>query len=122
MTHWKEGDQDRRQFNRASEHDAQQQRNVIALAATEAARVISAAAEIALKTVAQAATLANAGVSVDITNIKDNITEIKTLLSDKYVTKESFNPVKLISYGLVTLICVSVVGALLTVVLKGKPV
>ena len=48
--------------------------------------------------------------------IQKDIAEIKTKLDNKYVTKEEFSSVKAISYSLVGIICVSVVGAILNLV------
>lgn len=55
--------------------------------------------------------------------INKSIEEIKGILSDldkKYVTQESFQPVKSIVYGFVSLILVTIIGALLTVVVKAN--
>ena len=53
----------------------------------------------------------------DISYIKESLDEIKTSTEKKYVTKEDFDPVKRIVYGLVALILVGVVGALLALVI-----
>ena len=51
-----------------------------------------------------------------VSTIKQDVTEIKTKLESHYVTKEEFDPIKKIVYGVVSLILVSVVGALLALV------
>lgn len=51
-----------------------------------------------------------------IIDTNDRLKEIASKLDNAYVTKEAFNPVKSIVYGLVALILVSVVGALLYMV------
>lgn len=53
----------------------------------------------------------------DITYIKDDVKEIKDTLKGSYVTKDEFEPVKRIVYGLVGLILVSVVGAVMGLVI-----
>jgi hypothetical protein len=58
-----------------------------------------------------------AGLTKDISYIKDEITEIKVKLESKYVTQTEFEPVKRIVYGLVGLILVAVVGSLLGLIL-----
>ena len=107
MTDWKPGDADRRQNERGQlEIDAQ-----------IAAKVVSDAAVVALKTIADATANAQTSLMVDISYIKKDISEIKTLLENKYVTKEAFGPVKSIAFGMVALVLVAVVGSLLTMVL-----
>lgn len=53
----------------------------------------------------------------DIEYIKDNVKNINAKLEGDYVTREEFDPIKKIVYGLVGLILVSVVGYILTAVL-----
>lgn len=53
-------------------------------------------------------------------NMKTDIEEVKRLLKDGFVTKEEFAPVKSIVYGLVTLVLISVVGALIALVVMHK--
>ena len=48
--------------------------------------------------------------------IKSDIAEIKRKLDDKYVTKEEFETVKMIVYGLVSLILIGFVGALISLI------
>lgn len=52
----------------------------------------------------------------DISYIKRDVIEIKTRLENNYVTREEFEPIKRLVYGLVSLILVSVVGAVLALV------
>jgi hypothetical protein len=54
----------------------------------------------------------------DISYIKSDIKEIKDSVVTGYVTKDQFEPVKRIVYGLVGLILTSVVVAIVTLVLK----
>ena len=54
-------------------------------------------------------------------NIEKSLNEIKTNTKEahqKFVTKEEFKPVKMIVFGVVALINVTVFGALLTLVVK----
>lgn len=52
----------------------------------------------------------------DITYIKKSIDDLTAKVDHNYVTKDQFEPVRKIVYGLVGLILVSVVGALMTLV------
>ena len=56
-------------------------------------------------------------ISNDITYIRDDVKEIKDNLRSSYVSKDEFDPVKKIVYGLVGLILVSVMGAVLGLVI-----
>jgi len=49
-------------------------------------------------------------------DIYELINEFRSEVKDTYVTKDSFEPVKKITYGLVALVLVAVVGALLALV------
>lgn len=65
----------------------------------------------------------NGGVDIkviqnDVGYIRDDVKEIKYSLQQNYVTKDQFDPVRKIVYGLVGLILVAVVGALLALVVK----
>lgn len=55
----------------------------------------------------------------DITYIKDKLNSVDTKVSSHYVSKEEFEPIKKIVYGLVGLILVAVVGALVSLVVRG---
>ena len=48
-----------------------------------------------------------------------DIEEIKEALNAKYVTHAEFDPVKKLVYGMVGLVMVAVVGALISLVVKG---
>jgi hypothetical protein len=50
--------------------------------------------------------------------IQKDISEIKTKLDNKYVSKEEFATVKSIVYGLVSLILIAVVGAGISILFK----
>jgi hypothetical protein len=52
----------------------------------------------------------------DIAYMKNDIHDIKANVQQGYVTKDEFEPIKKIVYGLVGLILVAVVGALLSLV------
>lgn len=54
----------------------------------------------------------------DITYIKHNVRDIRGKLENEYITKESFDPVKRIVYGLVTLILIAVVMAILALIIQ----
>jgi hypothetical protein len=55
---------------------------------------------------------------VEMRYIRRDLDEIKIKLDGSYVTKEEFQPVKNIVYGLVALILVAVVGALVALVVN----
>lgn len=57
---------------------------------------------------------------LDLGYIKADITEIKTLLRDKFITIEAFVPVRNLVYGLVALILTGVFVGLLTLLIR-KP-
>lgn len=52
----------------------------------------------------------------DISYMKSDIHDIKSNVQQGYVTKDEFDPIKKIVYGLVGLILIAVVGALLSLV------
>lgn len=56
----------------------------------------------------------------DLTYIKEKMNAIDTKVSSGYVSKEEFEPVKKIVYGIVSLILVAVVGALVALVVGAK--
>lgn len=56
----------------------------------------------------------------DLTYIKEKLNAVDTKVSSHYVSKEEFEPVKKIVYGLVGLILVAVVGALVALVVGAK--
>ena len=56
----------------------------------------------------------------DVTYIKEKMNAIDTKVSSGYVTKEEFEPIKKIVYGVVSLILVAVVGALIALVVGAR--
>jgi hypothetical protein len=57
-------------------------------------------------------------INKDVKYIKEEITDIKKLITSEYVTKTEFDPIKKLVYGLVTTVLLSVVAAGLTLILK----
>lgn len=55
----------------------------------------------------------------DMVYMKEGINTINEKLSRGYVTKEEFEPIKKVVYGLVGLILTSVLGALVAIVVNG---
>lgn len=53
----------------------------------------------------------------DVEFIKNEVTDIKSKLEGHYVTKEEFDPVKKIVYGIITAVLLAVLGALLGLVI-----
>jgi len=89
-------------------------------AATAAATSAAAAASQSAQTAANSATAA-ALVGLNIDFIQKDIAEIKNSMKDmtnKFVTKDEFIPIKQVVYGLIGIILVTFVGAVLTIVLK----
>ena len=88
----------------------------IADAAKVAERVAQQAVIAARKVVDDAAETARKVLlfSQTIEYIQKDIQEIKLKLDQKYVTKEEFSTVRAITYGLVSLVLVAVVGGLMT--------
>lgn len=54
----------------------------------------------------------------DITYIKDNVKDIKTKLESEYVTKDQFEPIKRIVYGVVALMGTAVIIGILNLVIN----
>lgn len=54
----------------------------------------------------------------DMTYLKNAVDKIDQKISSGYVTKEEFDPIKRIVYGLISLVLIAVVGALLALVVK----
>lgn len=52
----------------------------------------------------------------DLTYIKEKLNAVDTKVSSHYVTKEEFEPIKRIVYGVVSLILTAVVGAVVALV------
>lgn len=57
----------------------------------------------------------------DLTYIKEKLNAVDQKVSTHYVSKEEFEPIKKIVYGMVGLILVAVVGALVALVVGAKP-
>jgi len=55
-------------------------------------------------------------VAMDIKFIKDDIAEIKNKLDNQYVTQTEFRPVRQVVYGMVSIILITVAGALIALV------
>jgi hypothetical protein len=85
--------------------------NITADALLESARITSRSAA--------DATAAYGILKNDIEYIKVDVAEIKTKLEGHYVTKDEFEPVKKIVYGLVSVVLLAVVGALVALVIRG---
>lgn len=51
--------------------------------------------------------------------MKDKLDNVDQKISTHYVSREEFEPIKKIVYGMVGLILVAVVGALVSLVVKG---
>ena len=56
----------------------------------------------------------------DLTYIKEKLNAVDNKVSSHYVSKEEFEPIKKIVYGMVGLILVAVVGALVALVVGAK--
>lgn len=56
----------------------------------------------------------------DLTYIKEKLNAVNLKVSTHYVSKEEFEPIKKIVYGLVSLILIAVVGALVALVVGAK--
>lgn len=54
----------------------------------------------------------------DIAYIRADISDIKAALQSNYVTKDQFDPVKRIVYGVASLVMIALVGAFMTLVLR----
>ena len=52
-----------------------------------------------------------------VENIESKVINIEQKLEGHYVTKEEFDPVKKIVYGLVSIVLVAVIGAILALVI-----
>lgn len=57
----------------------------------------------------------------DLTYIKEKLNSVDQKVSTHYVSKEEFEPIKKIVYGLVSLILIAVVGALVALVVGAQP-
>lgn len=57
-------------------------------------------------------------IQVTLEYIQRDIGEIKSKLDKDFVTKEEFEPIKKLAYGMVAIFLVAVIGAIIGVVLK----
>jgi archaellum component FlaC len=60
-----------------------------------------------------------AEISKDISFIRDTVERLEESIDDikkAYVTKEEFSPVKSVAYGMVSIVLVTVMGALLSLI------
>lgn len=99
----------------------QESENLTRVAAQVAAEVVeraTAAATSVARTASEAAAALAATTSQDIQYIKNDINEIKLRLDNKYVSKETFIPVQNLVYGMVSVMLITVVGGLMTLLLK----
>jgi hypothetical protein len=55
----------------------------------------------------------------DVNYVKDTVDRIDKKVSQGYVTKEEFAPIKRLVYGVVSLVTIAVVGALMELVVRG---
>ena len=53
-----------------------------------------------------------------ISSIQDDVKEIKEKLERDYVTRQEFEPIKKVVYGMVAIVLTSVVGALVALILR----
>jgi hypothetical protein len=60
-------------------------------------------------------------IQTDLAYIKEKLNAVDNKVSSHYVSKEEFEPIKRIVYGLVSLILIAVVGALVALVIGAKP-
>lgn len=56
---------------------------------------------------------------VTLKDVYQAITELREEMASTYVTKDAFNPVQYIAYGLMALVGSSVVGAIIMLVVRG---
>jgi hypothetical protein len=54
----------------------------------------------------------------EVSYIKTTVIETKALIEQKYVTKEQFEPVRNIVYGMVAVVLLAVLGGLITLVVR----
>lgn len=56
----------------------------------------------------------------NVSDVKADIADIKVKMEQHYVTKEEFSPVKNLVFGMVAVILTAVIGALITLVIRGQ--
>ncbi len=59
-------------------------------------------------------------IQTDLAYIKEKLNTVDQKVTAHYVSKEEFDPIKKIVYGMVSLILIAVVGALLALVIGAK--
>lgn len=59
-------------------------------------------------------------IAKDINYMKEKLDEVDGKLNAHYVTKEEFEPIKKVVYGLVSIILVAVVGAVVSLVVTSR--
>jgi hypothetical protein len=99
------------------ERDADLKRIARVVAAEILATAGAAATEVA-SVAAQTARTLSETTKLDLDYIKKDITEIKALLKDNFITVEAFVPVRNLVYGLVALILSGVFVGLLTLIIR----
>lgn len=60
----------------------------------------------------------NAVLDAKLANIRDDVSEMKSILRGEYVRRDEFLPVKNVVFGLVAAVLMAVLGALVSVVIK----
>lgn len=55
---------------------------------------------------------------IDIGYIKTALDKIENIINEKYVTRIEFEPIRNLVYGVVSLILMTVIGAILMVIIK----
>lgn len=91
-------------------------KSLIDSAAKDAANLIETARINALKLADASPSIAI--LSTDISYIKRDVGEIKTKLEKDYVTRDEFNPVKWLIFGLAGILLTGVIGAMLTLIIR----
>lgn len=59
-------------------------------------------------------------IAKDVSYMKEKLDEVDGKLNSHYVTKEEFEPIKKVVYGLVSVILVAVVGAVVSLVITNR--
>jgi len=104
--------------------DQEERKHIEAEAAIVASKVASEAATVAKKVAEQAAETARIvsdsmiGFGKDVGYISKDVAEIKDMLKTKYVTVESFDPIKRFVYGAIGLGLTSLGAAIMALVIK----
>jgi phage/plasmid primase-like uncharacterized protein len=93
--------------------------DVVAQASKVAASTADRAAKVAEQVAKTASETASAValIGLDIGYIKRDVVEIKEKLEKNYVTKDEFAPIKSIVYGMVSVILLTVLGAIVALVI-----